>query len=192
MGLTTSIKEESKPVFEKTIVIVSGFFDPVGIQHITLFKEASKIGNYLIAGLNSDECGMKKKGQKCFMPFKDRKVICENLFMIDEVVAFEDDDMGTACLLIRDIYNRYKHEIDDGTTRLVFANGGDANGSDRVHGQDICPEQKYVDENFKGKVELVYGVGGYDKSASSSQYLREWVNKTMIRYNIDFELNGKY
>jgi len=41
-------------------------------------------------------------------------------------------------------------------------------------------------------VELVYGVGGYHKLSSSSDYLRDWVNNTNKRYGIDFRLDGKY
>ena len=172
---------------QKVVVIVSGFFDPVGIQHLILFEEAKKLGDYLIAGVNSDECGIRKKGQPCFMPFTDRKYICERFNMIDEAVGFDDSD-GSASLLIRDIYLRYKDDVDTGKVKLIFANGGD-----RAPGQDACPEVKYVNEHgLTDKVEFVYGVGGYHKAGSSSQYLRDWVNNTMERYNIDFKLNKKY
>lgn len=173
-------------MIKKTIVIVSGFFDPIGVQHIVLFKEAAKLGDHLIVGVNSDDCGLMKKGQQCFMPFEDRVVICENLCMVDEVVGFEDSD-GSACQLIKDIYEKNKECVDNGSIKLIFANGGD-----RAPGQDACPEQKYVDEKLLGKVDLVYGVGGYHKAGSSSTYLREWVNNTCSRYNIDFKLEKKY
>ena len=181
MGNSNSVSQQ------KVIVIVSGFFDPVGIQHLILFEEAKKLGDYLIAGVNSDECGLRKKGQPPFMPFFDRKYICERFNMIDEVVGFNDAD-GSASLLIRDVYNRYKDEVDAGKVKIIFANGGD-----RAPGQDECPEVKYVNSNgLKDKIEFVYGVGGYHKAGSSSQYLRNWVNNTMERYNIDFRLNKKY
>lgn len=170
----------------KTVVIVSGFFDPIGIQHLILFEEAKKLGDYLIVGVNSDECGKMKKGQPCFMPFNDRKMICEKLNMVNEVVGFEDSD-GSASQLIQDVYNKYKDEVDAGTTRIIFANGGD-----RAPNQDACPEVVYVEKHLQGKVKFVYGVGGYHKAGSSSQYLRDWVNNTMERYNIDFRLSKKY
>ena len=37
------------------IVIVSGGFDPIHSGHIEHFKEAKKLGDILIVGLNSDE-----------------------------------------------------------------------------------------------------------------------------------------
>lgn len=185
MGQTYSTEIKSDNI-EKTIVIVSGFFDPVGVQHVILFEEAAKLGDYLIVGVNSDACGLMKKKQPCFMPFEDRKKICETFFMTDDVIGFEDSD-GSACQLIQDVYDQYKDGVDQGKIKLVFANGGD-----RAPNQEPCPEQKYVDKHLNGKVDLVYGVGGYHKAGSSSTYLREWVNNTCERYNVDFKLKSKY
>lgn len=167
-----------------TIVIVSGFFDPIGPNHILLFNEAKKLGDYLIVGINSDECAIQKKGQKCFMPYNDRANICENLKMVDKVVSFNDKD-GTACLLLQDIYDKYKSKVDKKIYKLIFANGGDRHIGD-------TPEQNYVDKFLPNKVKMEYGVGGTYKRASSSEYLRDWVNNTMKRYNINFELKNKY
>jgi len=171
---------------QKTIVIVSGFFDPIGIQHIILFQEAAKLGDHLIVGVNSDKCGLMKKGQPCFMPYKDRAFICENIKMVDEVVGFEDSD-GSACQLIQDVYNKYEEGVKNGSIKIIFANGGD-----RAPDQEACPEQKYIDKNLTDKVKLVYGVGGFHKAGSSSTYLKDWVNNTCSRYNIDFKLVKKY
>ena len=88
------------------IAIASGFFDPVGLQHIELFRCAKMFSDKLIVGVNSDECGLMKKKQPCFMDFYTRKKIIEAIKGVDEVVGFEDKD-GTACLLLGDIYNRY-------------------------------------------------------------------------------------
>lgn len=169
---------------KRKIVIVSGFFDPCGPQHLLLFNEAKKLGNYLIVGVNSDLCALKKKGQHAFIPLKDRIEICENFKMVDKVVSFNDND-GTACQLLQDIYDEYKQDIDNGYIELIFANGGDRSAGS-------TPEQKYVDENLNGKVKMIYEVGGSYKRASSSDYLRNWVNNTMERYNIDFKLEKKY
>ena len=170
---------------KKTITIVSGFWDPLGKQHILLFNEAKKIGDYLIVGTNSDECGLMKKKQACFMPLNDRMEICLNIKSVDEVMSFKDSD-GTACQLIQKIYDKYETEVESGLVELVFCNGGD-----RSSGLNT-PEQKYVDKYLNGKVKMIYGVGGYNKYASSSEYLRDWVNNTMKRYDIDFQLTKKY
>ena len=119
------------------------------------------------------------------MPLKDRMEICRNLRSVDEVRSFQDHD-GTASLLLRDVYEEYKEDVQAGKVKIYFMNGGD-----RSSGADT-PEQKYVDEHLDGLVTMVYGVGGFEKIASSSDYLRQWVNNTMKRYNIDFELKSKY
>lgn len=170
----------------KVITITSGFFDPLGVQHIALFQAAKDFGDYHICGVNSDECGLMKKKQKCFMPLKDRMEICRNLRTVDEVRTFEDCNDGTACQLLQDVYNEYEQDVKDDKVKICFMNGGD-----RSSGNDT-PEQKYVDEYLNGKVEMVYGVGGFEKIASSSDYLRNWVNNTCARYDVDFKLKGKY
>lgn len=166
------------------IIITSGFFDPISTHHIAMFKEAATMGDYLIVGLNSDECALMKKKQPAFMPFEHRKIICENLSMVDRVVGFEDTD-GTACCLLNDIYNEFENSVNNNTVQLVFVNGGDRCGG-------TTPEEKYVKEKLHGKVEMVYGVGGFEKVYSSSGYLKDWVSNTMKKYNIDFELDDKY
>ena len=68
------------------IAIVSGGFDPIHIGHIELFKKARRqIGSVFVI-LNSDRFLTNKKG-KPFMPFKERKVILENLNCVDLVIG---------------------------------------------------------------------------------------------------------
>ena len=161
-------------------VICSGFWDPIGIQHIKLFEEAKKLGDYLIVGVNSDECSERKKGQPAFMPYNDRVIICKNLKMVDEVVGFEDSN-GTACQLIANVYNKYKDNVDKGIDSIIFCNGGDRNIL-------TSPEDKYVKDKLNNKVSLVYGVGGDYKLASSSKYLKNWVINTIEKYHYNIDL----
>ena len=49
------------------IVLVTGGFDPLHSGHIEYFKEAKKLGDKLIVGLNSDSWLERKKG-RAFMP----------------------------------------------------------------------------------------------------------------------------
>ena len=37
----------------------------------------------------------EEKKRRFFMPFKERKIILENLKYVDEIVDFEDDDLGS-------------------------------------------------------------------------------------------------
>ena len=54
----------------KTIVVVSGGFDPVHSGHISLFKAARELGDFLIVGVNSDAWLTRKKG-KPFMSYAE-------------------------------------------------------------------------------------------------------------------------
>ena len=77
------------------IIVVSGGFDPIHSGHIAYFESAKKLGDKLIVALNSDQWLVDKKG-KFFMTFNERKSIIENLSMVDDVIDFEDDDVGSA------------------------------------------------------------------------------------------------
>ena len=77
------------------IIVVSGGFDPLHSGHIEYFDSAKKLGDHLIVALNSDEWLINKKG-KPFMLFKERKILIENLRMVDEVIDFDDDDIEAA------------------------------------------------------------------------------------------------
>ena len=137
----------------KTIVVVSGGFDPVHSGHIKLLKEARLLGDMLIVGINSDEWLERKKG-RAFMPWTERLCILNNLAMVDEVYTFDDED-GTACHLLEQAQAHYPQD------RIIFANGGDRT-------QDNIPEM------IVEGVEFMFGVGGENKMNSSSWILQEW------------------
>ena len=139
---------------KNTIVVVSGGFDPVHSGHIKLIKQARLLGNALIVGLNSDEWLARKKG-RAFMPWQERLCVLNNLSSVDEVYTFDDDDDGTACHLLQQVRAHYPND------RIVFANGGDRT-------------RENIPEMAVPNVEFVFGVGGNDKSNSSSWILQEW------------------
>ena len=136
------------------IMVVSGGFDPIHSGHIAYLNSARLLGDKLIVALNSDEWIIKKK-KKYFMPFSERKIILENLAMVDCVIDFEDDDDGSCCSALEKI--KRSHPNDD----ISFCNGGDRN-------KDNIPEMKVSDINF------IFGVGGDDKKNSSSWILKDF------------------
>ena len=73
------------------VVLVTGGFDPLHSGHISYFKEAKKLGDKLVVGLNSDKWLARKKG-KPFMPIQERVEIVKNLQMVDDVLCWDDDD----------------------------------------------------------------------------------------------------
>ena len=139
----------------KTIVVVTGGFDPLHSGHIAYFKAAKQLGDILIVGVNSDAWLTRKKGSP-FMPSTERINIVENLSMVDGVILFNDDD-GSAKEAIKNVRQLYPND------KIVFANGGD-----RTHIN--IPEMDVKDDNLT----FAFGVGGFDKANSSSWILQEW------------------
>ncbi len=148
------------------IVIVSGGFDPVHSGHIAYFKAAKKLGDRLIVALNSDEWLINKK-QKFFMPFLEREIIIKNLYMIDDVIDFEDDDLGSCCNALIKIKKMYPED------NIIFCNGGDRDKSN-------------IPEMIVEGIEFVFGVGGDDKKNSSS-----WILKN-FSYDMEDRVWGKF
>ena len=75
----------------RKIVVVTGGFDPLHSGHIEYFREAKKLGDILVVGLNSDEWLARKKGQP-FMPWEERASIVGALSDVDRVINFNDID----------------------------------------------------------------------------------------------------
>lgn len=143
------------------IVVVSGGFDPIHSGHIAYFQEAKKLGDYLVVALNSEEWLVKKKG-KPFMSFDERKIIIENMSMVDKVIDFEDDDYGSASLALQKVKRLYPND------KIIFCNGGDRNDEN-------------IPEKLVPGIDFVFGVGGADKKNSSSWLLRDFFNNTEDR-----------
>jgi cytidyltransferase-like protein len=141
-------------------VLITGGFDPLHSGHIAYMKEAKKLGDILIVGVNSDDWLTRKKNQP-FMSWNERATIIQELSCVDEVISFDDSD-GTAIDAIKKTASKYN--------AVVFANGGDRSDSN-------IPEMDYFDDN----VTFVFGVGGETKQNSSSKILSEWKNPKTYR-----------
>ena len=140
------------------IVLVTGGFDPIHSGHISLFNYASHLGRELVVGINSDEWLIRKKGF-FFLPFNERKVIIENLKMVEKVISWDDKD-NTATGAIQIVLNQLS-----GNEAVIFANGGD-----RTIGN--IPEISSFQKN--NKVKFKFGIGGNTKQNSSSLILDKY------------------
>ena len=60
------------------IAVISGGFDPIHSGHIAYLKDAKKLGDKLIVGVNSDQWLTQKKGSP-FLPIEERIEIVSNL-----------------------------------------------------------------------------------------------------------------
>ena len=135
------------------VVVVSGGFDPVHAGHISMFKSARALGNYLIVGVNSDAWLERKKG-RAFMPWHHRAAVIRAMLGVNDVFSFDDSD-GSAC----DLLEKVKREFP--TSHVIFANGGDRTALN-------IPELSIKDVEFR------FGIGGEQKQGSSSDFLRDW------------------
>ena len=143
---------------KKIISIVSGGFDPIHPGHIMMMRDCLEFSNHLIVGVNSNNWLIKKKGN-FFMDIKHRMYVIDNLTMVNEVMDFEDDDMGSASNLLIKIRKKYPKN------KIIFANGGDRSDSSKILEQDTAD---------KCDIALKYGVGGSHKESSSSDLLKRW------------------
>jgi cytidyltransferase-like protein len=143
---------------QKTIVLVTGGFDPLHSGHIAYLEEARQLGDTLIVGLNSDAWLTRKKG-RAFMPVDERGAIIDALGCVDKVIGFDEeyDADNSACKFIKDMLE-YNPQA-----RIIFANGGD-----RKTGN--IPEESVIDSRLM----FAQSVGGDDKKNSSSWILKDW------------------
>ena len=137
------------------IIIVSGGFDPIHSGHIKLINNAEQHGDVVVL-LNSDEWLRNKKGKE-FLPFSERKIIMQNIKGVIEVIEFDDTDQ-TCVDGLKKVKLLFKNNV------IKFANGGD-----RKDG--TTPEKEFCDNN---NIETLFGIGGNDKSNSSSWILKKW------------------
>ena len=140
------------------VVLVTGGFDPLHSGHIAYFKEAKKLGDKLIVGINSDDWLTRKKGRP-FMPFEERCAIIKELSVVDKVIGFNDSD-DSACQAIFQTLSTH-----GSNTKLIFANGGDRTNT-------TTPE--YATYGNMPYVDFAFGIGGENKANSSSWILDEW------------------
>ena len=144
-------------LFEK-VSLVTGGFDPIHSGHISYFKRAKDLSNYLVVGVNTEEWLTRKKGQY-FQSWKERAEIIRHLDMVDAVISWDDED-DSACGAIAKCL-----EIAE---TVIFANGGD-------RGKANTPEvDKYADHP---RVDFAWGIGGDDKMNSSSWILHGYFER---------------
>ena len=141
----------------ETVVVATGGFDPIHSGHIAYLKEARKLGDVLVVGINSDAWLTRKKGHP-FMPGHERVAVLQAMKCVDHTVLFDDND-GSAIEAINNARLLYPN------AKIIFSNGGDRT----IHN---IPEQTAFKDD--PTIEFAFGVGGDFKMNSSSWILQEW------------------
>ena len=139
----------------KTLVIASGYFNPLHKGHIEYLKKSKELGDSLIVIINND-IQRAMKGSKEFMNEDERKLVIETLKPVDFAVISIDEDTRQVDKTIKMIYILYKDEFQN----FIFSNGGDQT-KETISEGEICK---------KLGIKMVFGLG--DKIQSSSWLLK--------------------
>ena len=134
----------------KTLVIVSGYFNPLHSGHIEYLTKSKGLGDFLFVIVNNDH-QREMKGSKPFMLEDERKTIIQSLKCVDAAMVAVDTER-TVNESIKFIMNWRGVEFGI----FIFANGGDQNRS-TIGETKLCEELG---------IELADGLG--DKIQSSS------------------------
>jgi D-beta-D-heptose 7-phosphate kinase/D-beta-D-heptose 1-phosphate adenosyltransferase len=140
----------------KTLVIASGYFNPVHKGHIEYLTRSKELGDKLFVIVNND-IQREMKGSKAFMNEDERKLVIETLKPVDWAVVSIDKDNRQVDKSIEMIHMLYKDEFQN----FIFTNGGDQ--TEQTIAEDaICR---------KLDIKMVFGLG--DKIQSSSWLLKK-------------------
>lgn len=109
----------------RTLIITSGYFDPLHIGHVECFSIAKSLGDFHVVIINNDLQSAVKKTKTLnkpivMMPAKERGIIIKEMRSVDDVLVSIDEDT-TVCKSIEYVYNMYKDQYQ----RVIFAKGGD-------------------------------------------------------------------
>jgi D-beta-D-heptose 7-phosphate kinase/D-beta-D-heptose 1-phosphate adenosyltransferase len=139
--------------YEKSVVVVSGGFDPLHIGHLRYIERAYDLAAILIAIVNGDGfLQRKRKTHGAYQNEDDRAAIIHALGVVDHVLIYDDGSQFVANAL---------KEIKPN----IFANGGDRSKPGQMPECEtsVCKELG---------IEVVGGVGGSHKADSSSDFLK--------------------
>ena len=117
-----------------------------------MIEAGAKMGDKLIVIVNNDDQQIMKKG-KVILTADNRARLIGALRDVDEVLISVDQD-PTVIKSLEAIAQKYSND------ELVFANGGDRDSEKAIPEGDVC--RKY-------NIEMIFGVGGTEKSDSSTR-----------------------
>lgn len=149
----------------KKVIITSGFFNPIHSGHISLIREARKLGDFLVVIVNNDE-QVKLKGSMPFMSEQERIEIVKALKYSDDVILSIDSFAeGKEVPIPKSLEMAAKKYPG---AELFFAKGGDRNID------NLPKSEKEVCQKFN--IKIISNVGG-EKAQSSSGLIKDIINK---------------
>jgi D-beta-D-heptose 7-phosphate kinase/D-beta-D-heptose 1-phosphate adenosyltransferase len=103
-GQQRSLKEDLERVRSSggKIVFTNGCFDLLHRGHLSLLREARRLGDVLVVGVNTDASARRVKGAgRPATPQEDRVELLEALPCVDHVILFEEDTPEALVRLIQ-------------------------------------------------------------------------------------------
>lgn len=136
----------------KTLVIASGYFNPLHKGHIEYLNRSKAIGDFLFVIVNNDK-QREMKGSKPFMNEDERLLIISNIKAVDDAMVSIDKSNRLVEHSIQKIYDEIGSKFD----KIIFTNGGDVI-EETVGEWAICKQLG---------IELVFELGNKIQSSSS-------------------------
>ena len=91
-----------KDLSKRSVIALSGGFDPPNAGHVAMILDASRIGDVVII-LNSDDwCGRNRWNKKRFVPWQKRRDILMEIPGVKDVIAVDDSD-DTVCSALKEL-----------------------------------------------------------------------------------------
>jgi len=134
----------------KTLVIASGYFNPVHKGHIEYLTKSKELGDRLFVIVNND-LQRELKGSKEFMSEDERKFVVESLKPVDWAVVSIDKNR-LVDKSVEMIHTLYKDEFEN----FIFTNGGDQ--TEQTIGEKLICQ--------KLNIKMVFGLGHKIQSSS--------------------------
>jgi cytidyltransferase-like protein len=142
----------------KTVVITSGYFNPIHPGHIECFFLAKKLGDELYVIVNNDKQAELKRGIPSFQDENYRMQIVKSIKFVDHIVLSIDED-GSICQTLEKLARELSLDFD--VERIIFAKGGDRFAGEVPEGA-ICA---------KYGIQIIDGLGL--KTHNSSDYIKK-------------------
>jgi hypothetical protein len=181
-------------MLRKILAICSGYWNPLTVSHLDYLDGAGMIDteldsngkwttgplrtNPVLVIVNNDE-QVKKKGSVPFMDEWDRNRIVDELECVLGTIMSVDEDLSVVKTL-HVIHQRWLRDDYSGMSdrpQLIFCNGGDRNAKSACNAEEIFCESHGI--------EVKYGVGGSEKTRSSSELIEaaawKWHEREMTR-----------
>jgi len=136
-----------------TVVITSGYYNPLHSGHCEYLMLAARLGDYHVAIINNDN-QVTLKGSQPFQDEKERSFIVSSLKSVDETFISIDSD-SSVCRSIEAVVQLFLNQGYTGP--FIFAKGGDRTAEN-------IPEMGILN---KYNIKLVSGLGAKIQSSSS-------------------------